>query len=719
MFNSVINHLIMYATSPSGPLLLLLLLIVRLTSTAQQDIRKISVPPNGSITSAIATADKIATGEKPPRQIEIDLAPGTYFIDSTIELVQGKNWHSSIPLIIRSSGTTHATIHGGRVVPVKKIQPVKDAYFLSGLEPRVRTQIRMLDLKDLGIKNMGSLRPVGFSRPFGTAWMEPFFNKRPGTLARWPNDSMILIGKLIDSGAVARYGDHSLRGGIFTYEGTNRPSRWRNASNAWIAGYFMWGYADDAVPLRSIDTLQKKITTGLPTMYGFGTGKPYRAFYAYNIPEEIDTPGEYYLDKEHQKLYFYPPADMNTIELSVLEQPMMALEGVSNVRIEGLDFTCSRGMGLYMERTTGVRVDHCNFSNLGMMAVSMGKGIIPREGQMHAGSGVPSSRIVGNIIPHVYDNSTFDREGGSDNGFENCRVFQTGAGGIFFTGGNRITLQPGNSFVKNCFISNYNRIEKSYRPGIWISGVGNHISNCEISNGPAMGILLHGNDHIVEYNNIHDMALTVDDMGAFYHGRDPSERGNIVRYNYFHHIGSKHKTEAVYHDDGECGTSVYGNVFYKAGTVAGFIGGGRDNHYENNIFISTKYASHIDDRLNNWAKAMLDSNGLFRKRLNAVAYNKPPYSERYPHLKNYFEDDPALPKRDTFTNNILVRIEKITEGKKEWLPFTSENLVVDCDPGFVDSAKEDFRIKEDSEVWKKLPNFRQIPWEKIGYDAKK
>jgi hypothetical protein len=46
-------------------------------------------------------------------------------------------------------------------------------------------------------------------------------------------------------------------------------------------------------------------------------------------------------------------------------------------------------------------------------------------------------------------------------------------------------------------------------------------------------------------------------------------------------------------------------------------------------------------------------------------------------------------------------------------------MVVDYDPGFVDSAKEDFRIKEDSEVWKKLPNFRQIPWEKIGYDAKK
>ncbi|HMI64207.1 MAG TPA: right-handed parallel beta-helix repeat-containing protein [Puia sp.] len=700
-------------------LLLLLILLHHLPGYSQERIHKIFVPANGSIPQAIKEADKIATGTKPPQKIEIILSAGTYFIDSTIGLTQGATWHSNIPLTIRSATKTHATLHGGRIVPVKKVKQVNDPAFLAGLEPEARKQVRMLDLEDLGIKNLGQLRPVGFSRPFGVAWMEPFFNKKPGTLARWPNDSMILIGKLIDSGSIARNGDYSLRSGVFTYEGTDRPSRWREASKAWIAGYFMWGYADDAVPLKSIDTLQKKITTALPTMYGFGTGKPYRAFYAYNIPEEIDTTGEYYLDKDKQRLYFIPPANLKTIELSILEQPMMALEGVANIRIEGLDFTCSRSMGIYMERTTGVRINHCSFSNLGMMAVSMGKGIIPEEGQIHTGSGTPASRIVGNIIPHVYDNSTFDREGGTNNGFENCRVFQTGAGGIFMTGGNRLTLEPGNSFVKNCYFSNYNRIEKSYRPGIWITGVGNHISNCEVCNGPAMGILLHGNDHLVEYNNIHHMALVVDDMGAFYHGRDPSERGNIIRYNYFHHIGSKHKTEAVYHDDGECGTTVYGNVFYKAGTVAGFIGGGRDNHYDNNIFIDIRYASHIDDRLNNWAKAMLDSNGLFRKRLNAVGYNRPPYSTRYPHLKDYFEDDPALPKRDTFTNNILVRIGKITEGKKEWLPFTDDNLVVDHDPGFIDSAKEDFRIKESAEVWKKLPNFRQIPFWKIGYDASK
>ena len=36
------------------------------------------------------------------------------------------------------------------------------------------------------------------------------------------------------------------------------------------------------------------------------------------------------------------------------------------------------------------------------------------------------------------------------------------------------------------------------------------------------------------------------------------------------------------------------------------------------------------------------------------------------------------------------------------------------DPGFVDYAKRDYRLKPDSEVFRRLPNFKPIPFEKIG-----
>jgi hypothetical protein len=670
--------------------------------------------PLQTVQAAIAQADKLAQSGK-FKSVQVWMEAGTYFIDSTIEVVQGKNWHTTVPLTIAGRAGAAVVIHGGRIVPPSALQPVSNASFTQHLPPSVRPQLRQVNLAELGITDLGKLRPVGFSRPFGPAWMEAFFNGKPGRLARWPNDSSVRIARLIDSGAIARYGDYSLRGGRFTYEGTDRPSRWQSPGEVWIAGYFMWGYADDAVPLKSIDTLQKEIATALPTMYGFGTGKPWRAWYAYNVPEEIDRVGEYYLNPRNQTLYFLPPDSLRSLELSVLETPMVALEGVKDVVIDNIRFTCSRGMGIYMERTNGVRVRNCDFSNLGMMAVNMGKGTVAENDHRHGGTGTPTSRVIGTLIQHVYDNNTFDREAGFNNGVENCVIRQTGAGGIFLTGGNRVTLEPGRSFVRNCIISDYNRLERSYRPGIWINGAGNHIANCEIFDAPASAIFLHGNDHIIEYNNLHHVAMEVDDMGALYYGRNPSERGNIVRYNYFHHIGGSHKTMAVYHDDGACGMQVHGNIFYKAATVAAFIGGGQDNTYTNNIFIEQPFAAHIDDRLTSWASAVLDSGGLFRQRLEAVNYQRPPYSTRYPELAGYFDNGPALPKRNVFTNNLLVKVKKRTEGKAALLPFAPENMEVDHDPGFMNYGKEDFRLRKDAAVWKQLPGFRQVPVEKIGY----
>ena len=32
-------------------------------------------------------------------------------------------------------------------------------------------------------------------------------------------------------------------------------------------------------------------------------------FYAYNLLEELDAPGEWYLDRQKGLLYFYPPSD--------------------------------------------------------------------------------------------------------------------------------------------------------------------------------------------------------------------------------------------------------------------------------------------------------------------------------------------------------------------------------------------------------------------------
>ena len=666
--------------------------------------------------STIAQALKIASKNRKADSVEIILRNGTYFFNNTLEIVQGKTWNSRVPLTIMPYGEEKVILHGGKIVNADATSTVLDPNFANRFLPEIKDKIRQIDLNKVGIENFGKLSKFGFSRPILPANLEIFIDGSPGTISRWPNQGTIPIKTLLDTGSVPRWGDKSNRGGVFTYAETTRPSRWKTPQKAWISGYFMWGYADDAVQLKSIDTIKKVISTLEPSFYGFGTGKAWRSWYAYNLPEEIDIPGEYYVDEDSKILYFMPPDHFSKVEISVLETPIFAVEGVSKVTLKNLDFTCSRGMGLSMERTDGLLIDGCTFSNLGMMAIYQGKGILPFDLNSNEG-GTPTSRTAGNIVQYVYDNSVFDREGGINNGIINCEIFNTGKGGIFMNSGNRLTLEAGNSYVENCRIHDYNRLEKTYRPGIWVTGVGNHVSNCEVYNAPSNGIFLHGNNHLIEYNYLHHLNLDADDMGALYFGRNPSEQGQIVRYNYFSHIGSAHRTMAVYHDDGACGMQVYSNIFYKAGTIAGFIGGGRDNPYTNNIFIDTKFAGHIDERLKGWAKGVMEKGGLFEQRLNAVNFKNPPYSIQYPMLSKYWEDDPATPKRNTFSKNILVNIVKNVEGDEKWLPFLADNFITNADPGFVNYSKEDFRLKEDSEVWKKVPGFIAIPVEKIGYKS--
>ena len=66
-------------------------------------------------------------------------------------------------------------------------------------------------------------------------------------------------------------------------------------------------------------------------------------------------------------------------------------------------------------------------------------------------------------------------------------------------------MTPAGNYVENCRIHDYNRIEKSYRPGIWMDGVGNRICKCDIYDAPSMAILFHGNNHVIELCDLKSM----------------------------------------------------------------------------------------------------------------------------------------------------------------------------------------------------------------------
>lgn len=705
---------------------LLLLLILSLLESFAQQRTVFYVSPSGKDNNPGTIQKPFATLEKARSAVRIllkkthtdsvivFLREGNYTLKKSFSLDSLDSGTENAPVIYSAYPGEEVHINGSISIPVNKAKVVTDPKILSRLVPEARDKIVQINLKNAGINDFGQIKPKGFGWPYQPTAMELFCNYSAMWLSRWPNDSLVKTGKVLDPGSVPRNGDYSNRGGKFMFDQL-RPQRWAAAKDIWISGFFKYGYADDALKIAKLDLENKTITTEQPHIYGFESGKIFHRWYAFNLLEEIDEPGEYYIDRENGILYFYPPKEpLTSIELSVLETPLVTMVNASYVKFRNIIFEGSRGIGLYIERGTSNTIENCVFRNLGLVGIVLGKGIQPYKKVQHGGTGEPASAVIGSLYSHLYDNTAMNREAGTNHLITGCHIYNTGSGGIILGGGNRLTLEKGNNRVENCRIHDFNRLDRSYKAGVNIDGVGNVIRHNEIYNCPGSAILLHGNDHLIEYNNIHHAVTDGDDMGAVYYGRDPSELGNKIQYNFFHHIGNDHGSiMAVYHDDGACGTEVTGNIFYKAGSKTVMIGGGNDNKYFNNIFIDCPIAFHLDNRLQGWAKNLIEPKGLFEKRLQVVNYQQEPYATAYPFISTYFEDRVGLPKRNLIERNVFVNVKMIDNGKADW-SYVGRNLSLFDKDIFVDADHMNFELKKNSEVFKLMPDFKEIPFSKIG-----
>lgn len=639
--------------------------------------------------------------------IDILLRGGTYPLRQTVEVTDLKH------ITLAPYNGENVSFTGGYTLKASQLKKVTDPAVRERLRPEVRDRVREIDAKALGIPLTGII-PKGFGHPSLPGWSELFIDGQSLKVARWPNDSMAPIGKIHCTGDIPREEKYGIGNPVFEYA-EDRPAQWKSTDGMWIGGYFAHGYADDMIPVQSIDTAARTITAAMSTRYGFMTGAPWRRWFALNLLEEIDLPGEYVLDAPNGKIYFLPAENtpLKEIYISTLDAPMFAVENSGNVTLRGVTLEYSRGMGVYIEASDSVRVDSCVIRNLGYVGVCIGRGDEQSYENKEDISGKASHYQIGLLGGRIYDNVLLNRHAGTHNGVSNCHIYQMGAGGVNLSGGDRATLTPAYNYVENCRIHNVNRLEKSYIPGVWIDGVGNRVSNCEIFDAPSMAVLLHGNDHLVEYCDIYDVCREVDDQGALYYGRDPSERGNRVQYCYFHHLPTVHRVSATYHDDGACGMEIFGCVYYKAGSGPVLIGGGHDNIYRNNLFIDLPQAIHIDNRMQNWGRGMLDPGGVVDQRLQAVKHTEPPYSTAYPELARYWEGTPRVPRGNVIAGNLFYKVGRILNGSPSYADW-SDNWVTIQNPGFVDPAKPLEGFVPDAPIYQMIDRFTPIPFERIG-----
>ena len=214
---------------------------------------------------------------------------------------------------------------------------------------------------------------------------------------------------------------------------------------------------------------------------------------------------------------------------------------------------------------------------------------------------------------------------------ERCTIHDIGSGGVSLGGGDRIKLIPADNAVEHCDIRRFNRWDRSYRGAVNIDGVGNRIANNRIEEAPGSAIYLHGNDHVIELNDIAKVMQDGNDMGAFYMGRDPTERGNRIRWNRWTDLARKNMTFCIYLDDfGGCGTTITGNIFDRAGNrQAVFLNRSSDVTVRDNFFVGS-FPPPIGVLSKGSPRV-----ALFRQRLEAAGWDSDLWKERYPGERPY------------------------------------------------------------------------------------
>lgn len=686
---------------------------------------KLSAPNSAGSDGPFATLERardavraLNTSGKFPKQggVTVFLRAGAYPFAKTLQLTSGDSGTKASPVTWRAFPGEKALLTGGKTI--SGFAPVTDQTVLNRLASSARGNVLRANLRAQGIVDYGEISPARGQR------MEVYFRGKFMTIARYPNDGWLTIADVPQTGekrlneGLERDTSPVPRGrhyGRFTYEG-DRPDTWSESGDIWVHGYWTWDWSDEYLQVAKIDKKTRDIYPREPH-HGYGYTKGQR-FYFLNVLEELDAPGEWYLDRASGTLYFWPPEPVKEgdVTVSILEQPMLALENTEYVTVRGLAFEAGRGGAATITGGAHNLIAGCSFRNFGMTAA---------------------------II-----------QDGKDNGVRSCDMHDLASGGVIIHGGDRKTLTPAGNFADNNHIHDFGIRLKTYQVAVEVTGVGGRVTHNLIHDAPHAGIFLTtsalGNDHVIEYNELHSLAKETGDVGAIYLcARDYTMRGNVVRYNFVHDLAGPglFGVMGIYLDDFTSGTTVYGNVMFRAGRAI-LVGGGRNNTVENNIFADCVPSIHVDARGLGWAKSWFDQTMGYKKLMEDMNYRNPPYSTRYPELLTLLDDQPAIPKYNRILRNVsyggrwLDLYDQLTFSSVEirgnlvadsqlcltWSPEGKEtiarnddakvraalkgNTVMEGDPGFLDLKKGNLRLKKDSPAWKL--GFKPIPFEKIG-----
>lgn len=621
---------------------------------------------------------------------KVNFRSGEYIIDN-VSFTDADSGNESKNMVYTAYNGEKVVFKGTVELNGKNAYHVEDKDILDRLHAHVRDKVMVIDLAYNGITKEDIFNPETMHTAFdanGREYNVLYTNGAEGMLAQWPNGR-----NYTRRGACA--GDYSF------YYNEDRVSNWKTAPDFWIASFPSWNFQYMRTYVTKVDSDNRTITVTNAAPYTFADNvhddgtEPLRRWKAYNLLEEIDLPGEYYIDRENLKLYFYPtcnPADAK-LELSVNTKPLVSLQGASNLTFTGLEFAKTCSFGVYGKDIDDVDFANCTFRDIGTYAY-----FVEGSDKPKTGAGYWQESYLSNDASYNCDirYCTFDNIGGS---------------AIYTEGGNVDTLTPSGNIIEGNFVSGAS-VNFINNGAVLVGGVGTTVRNNIISKATQSAVTLYGNDHVISRNEIYAVLRDIGDGGAIYQGRSFLGRGNNISQNYIHDIKGIESTsgiDGIYMDDSQQGNTIEQNIIVNVPTGYNSNGAG-DMIFKDNIVVNsdkswnfhyTSYELHAVEAGRDYTNPDVSMVGTVAD-LENIILDKELYFTRYPNLKILCETKINPKSFSVISGNLAVNDDALPVNiirEPDIVLSTWENNTIeiaDIESIFADSANHDYRLKADS-----------------------
>lgn len=586
---------------------------------------------------------------------------GDYRFEKSMEFNEDDSGSEKNPVIYQAAEGETVNFKGSKTIDITKLQPVSDTKIKSRLKEDVVDFVGEINLKTYGITEVLPFIPN--NQWEATEYTAVFLNGVEQPLSEYPNGNgnYATWDAIVNSDGIISVPDETVR-------------RWGQAKDLWIGGYFSRDYQYERVLVKSVDAEKKEISIQRSGIKN-DESKRWKMF---NILEELDSPGEWYIDKSTMMLYYYPPYNVKNAEFEVttFRDDMFVMRGVENLAFQNINFSQVQGKVFRMwANTKNITIDQCTFENIsGSVIRNQGSKTGTFEGLRNYLDAPMGIKIT------------------------NCYFYNIGASVMFtYGGGNRQTLTSSEIEIKNNYIERAAQ-KTRYAATIYIEGAMNvEVEHNTIHTLPFHAINFFGNDHVIRYNDISNVCMETTDAAAVYAGQSQIQRGHDISYNYIHNYRIKgdglklDQVPAIYLDDSFCGTNIHHNIIEDGG-IGVYFNKGQDNKMIANTIINCDRPFYNTE--GGGGSADMSANAK-----EALKY--PGWKERYPMIEETLKN-PSPSIRNELVGNVTNAEIKMPTGVSD-RNTVENNFIYKTDDIFVNPEMNDYRLKSDSEVANQYP----------------